>query len=228
MMRSRRSGVEDLWTKTIRDEHGNLETVPSKRDGVGKRWRARYVDDDGDEHSKAFHRKVDAKRWLDSQTASLVDGTHVAPRDAQITVAQWCDRWITTYCHRESTVREAKTHISQIVTEFGCTPLSAVRPSQVKAWRNRLNSDGYKPSYVYALHARLSQIMADAVHDRVLGRSPCSKKTVPAMGKPEDVLHHHRPCLAAPRLHARPSQGGCPVWCVLRTARRRSRRLAGR
>jgi integrase len=38
-------------------------------------------------------------------------------------------------------------------------------------------------SYVYALHSRLSQILSDAVHDGVLGRNPCSRRTSPPMGK---------------------------------------------
>ena len=54
----RRSGVEDLWTKTVRDADGNTQSVPSARDGRGMRWRARYIDERGGEHSKAFGRKV--------------------------------------------------------------------------------------------------------------------------------------------------------------------------
>lgn len=45
MKRNRRAGVEDRWTKTVRDEHGNTKTVPSANHGKGSRWRARYVDD---------------------------------------------------------------------------------------------------------------------------------------------------------------------------------------
>jgi integrase len=182
--RSRRSGVEDRWTKTVWDADGNAQTVPSANDGIGKRWRARYVDERGREHAKGFARKVDATRWLDSQTAAIVSGTHVAPRDAQLTVEQWCNLWIEGYkVNRESTVRQARTHIRQIVEEFAGMPLSAVRPSQVKAWTARLTADGVQPSYVYALHSRLSQIMSDAVHDGVLGRNPCSRRTSPPMGK---------------------------------------------
>ena len=99
------------------------------------RWWAWYVDDRGREHTKAFTRKVDATRWLDNQTASIVSGTHVAPRDAQLTVQQWCYLWIEGYkVNRESTVRQARTHFDQIMDEFGGMPLSALRPSQVKAW----------------------------------------------------------------------------------------------
>ena len=183
MKRNRRAGVEDRWTKTVRDDEGNTQTVPSASDGKGMRWRARYVDDRGREHGKAFARKADAMRWLDKQTAAIVFGTHVAPRDAQLTVEQWCDMWIDGYkVNRESTVRQARTHIRQIVAEFGDVPLSAVRPSQVKAWVAKLQRD-MEPSYVYALHSRLSQVLSDAVHDGVLGRNPCSRRTAPPMGK---------------------------------------------
>ena len=50
--RNRRAGVEDRWTKTVRYEHGNTQTVPSAANGKGKRWRARYVDERGSEHAK--------------------------------------------------------------------------------------------------------------------------------------------------------------------------------
>lgn len=184
--RNRRAGVEDRWRKTVFDEHGSAQTVPSVRDGKGLRWMARYVDERGREHSRSFARKADAQSWLDGQTAAVVSGTHVAPRDAQLTVKQWCELWLQGYeVHRASTVRQAKVHVKQIVTEFGDMPLSAVRPSQVKAWVARLRADGMQPSYIYALHSRLRQICADAVHDGVLGRNPCSGKTSPPMGRPK-------------------------------------------
>jgi hypothetical protein len=66
------------------------------------------------------------QQWLDKQTATIVSGTHVAPRDAQLTVEQWCDLWTEGYeVNRESTVRQARVHIAQIVAEFGGMPLSA-------------------------------------------------------------------------------------------------------
>jgi integrase len=173
-----------LWTKTARESDGNAKTVPSARHGRGLRWRARYVDERGSEHTKAFMRKADAQRWLDTQTAAVVTGTHVPPRDAQLTVQQWCDLWIEGYkVHRESTVRQARVHIAKIVAEFGDMQLSAIRPSQVKAWTAKLVASEMQASYVYALHSRLSQILSDAVHDGVLGRSPCSRRTSPPMGK---------------------------------------------
>lgn len=174
--RNRRSGVEDRWTKANGEK--------STRHGVGMRWRARYVDDQGREHNRMFATKAAANAWLNEQNSALQTGTHVAPREARLTVAQWCDVWITGYAvNRESTVRQARTHINHIIDGFGDLPLAAVRPSAVKTWVAGLKAAGFEDSYVYALHSRLSQILGDAVLDGALGRNPCSKRTSPAAGK---------------------------------------------
>jgi len=39
-------------------------------------------------------------------------------------------------------------HVAQIVAEFGALPLSAVRPSQVRAWCTKLGEQGYATSNV--------------------------------------------------------------------------------
>lgn len=54
-------------------------------------------------------------------------------------------------------------------------PLGGVRPSHVKAWTSRLRGEDAAVSYVYALHNRLG----DAVHDGLIPRSPCSRRTSP-------------------------------------------------
>jgi integrase len=180
-MRRQRGGVEDRWHKS-NGEH-------TTRSGVGKRWRARYVDERGREHSGMFVRKTDAERWLAGQMASVVAGTHVAPRDAQITVAEWCELWLAGYAgHRKRTVECAREHIRRIIAEFGGTPLSALRPSMVKTWTAKLQAEGLSASYAYALHRRLSQLCTDACHDGVLGRNPCSRRTSPPTGKQKPYL----------------------------------------
>ncbi|ONM47175.1 tyrosine-type recombinase/integrase [Nocardia donostiensis] len=182
--RNRRAGVEDLWTKEERDDDGTVRRVPSKLYGKGKRWRGRYVDDAGNEYTKRWARKVDAQAWLDQQTAALMQGTHVAPKNAQITVQQWCDEWVKGYRrHRGSTVELAEQHIGRITAEFGKLPLSAVRPSMVKAWCAKMKAEPLADSYVYSLHSRLAQILGDAVHDGILARNPCSRRTSPPPGK---------------------------------------------
>jgi integrase len=150
----------------------------------GGQWRARYRDDGGQEHARHFKRKADGQRWLDTATANLVAGTHISPKNARTTVAEWCDTWLEGYAtRRRTTVRQAKVHVDRIVAHFGPMPLSAVRPSHVRSWTAALHEEGLSPSYVYALHARLSQVFSDAVHDGIVAKSPCSRRTSPPEGK---------------------------------------------
>lgn len=158
-----------------------MASIQKRPDGV---WRARYRDAAGKEHARHFKRKTDAQRWLDGVTTSVVTGTYVDPKVQRITVGEWCDRWLQGYgTRRGSTVRQARTHIALIQAQFADVPLSAVKPSDVRAWTVKLQDEGRAPSYVYATYRRLAQIMGDAVHDGVLPRSPCSRRTAPPQGE---------------------------------------------
>ena len=69
------------------------------------KWRARYRDAAGREHARHFARKVDAQRWLDEETASIVTGQYVDPQARKVTVDEWCDIWLEGYAsNRPSTV----------------------------------------------------------------------------------------------------------------------------
>jgi integrase len=182
--RSQRGAVEDRWRKRVKDEDSNTVEVPSAVAGKVTRWRARYVDNAGREHTRAFERRVDAHKWLDRQLSALFRGDHVAPKDAKLTVGEWCDKWLAGYgTRRKSTVRQAEVHLKIIKAHFGSVPLSAVKPSDVRAWTAVLKDEGRADSYVYALYSRLSQLFADAVHDGLVARNPCSRRTSPGMGK---------------------------------------------
>ncbi len=157
-----------------------MASITKRSDGV---WRARYRDETGKEHTRHFPRKVDGQRWLAEITTSVVTGAYVDPKTAKTTVRQWCDAWLVGYAtRRASTVSQARVHIKLIVKAFGPMTLSAVRPSHVKSWTAQLKAEGRAPSYVYALHRRLSQVMSDAVHDGILARNPCTRRTSPPGG----------------------------------------------
>lgn len=176
-----KSLIEDRWTRLDR---ASGQRVPTADHGQGSRWRARYVDPEGREQAKRFRRKIDAEHWIEQQRAAVVRGDHVSTRDARTTVAQWCEQWLDAYGSRKlSTLRQARVHVRQIVAEFGPMPLVDVKPSGVKSWTARLRREGMSTSYIYALHGRLSQVMGDAVHDGLIPRNPCSRRTSPGGGK---------------------------------------------
>ncbi|MGN7859494.1 tyrosine-type recombinase/integrase [Microbacterium sp. 22303] len=175
-----RKFVEDRWW--VRDGDGNK--IASRNHGQGLRWRARYHDETGKEHAKRFRLKDEAQTWVDKQAAAVDAGTHLPAARARITVGEWADTWIEGYKrHRTSTVRQASTHLAIIKADLGHRPLTAVRPSEVRTWVAGLSGRGYAPSYVYALHRRLSQLFADAVQDGLAPKNPCNRSTSPKAAK---------------------------------------------
>lgn len=158
-----------------------MASIKQRPDGV---WRARYRDETGREYSAHRKTRREAQAWLDERTAELVGGTHIAPAKARTTVGEWAETWLKGYeRHRTSTVRQARVHVRIITEDLGSRPLRAVRPSEVQAWVVALSGRGYAPSYVYALHRRLSQLFADAQHDGIVAKNPCSRRTSPAAAK---------------------------------------------
>ena len=157
-----------------------MASIQKRPDG---KYRARYRDPDGREHAKHFRRKVDAQGWLDDNTAKLVTGMWVPPARQKLTVGEWCDLWLDGYAtRRPSTVRQARTHVKIIKAGLGDRRLTELKPSEVKSWTVQLQA-GYAPSTTYAIYRRLAQVLGDAVHDGLIPRSPCSRKTSPGQAR---------------------------------------------
>jgi integrase len=157
---------------------------PARR-GRGKRWLAVWAGPGGEERSKVFAKRADADRYGAAQETDSLRGVFIDPRLSRLTVGAWCDSvWLPGYArHRRSSVRQAHVHVKQIKAEFGEMTFGAVRPSHVRSWTARLLAEGFAPSYVYVLHSRLAQIFSDAVHDGIVPRSPCSRRTSPGQGR---------------------------------------------
>ena len=164
--------VKDLWA------------VYPERRGRGKRWLGVWIDPTGRERSQAFSKKSDAERHASKMETDIAQGAYVDPKKARTTVSEWCVIWLEGYAkHRSSTVRQANVHIRRTIAEFGPYPLGSLRPSQIRTWIAGLRQEGLEDSYIYALHGRLAQIMSDAVHDGLLVKSPCSRRTSPHLGE---------------------------------------------
>jgi integrase len=168
--------VRDLW------QSGGIR---NERWGHGKRWLAVWAGPDGAEAARAFAKRTDAARHGAGMEADAARGVYTDPRMARLTIGAWCENvWLPGYqTRRPSTVRQARVHLKQITAEFGGMTFGAVRPSHVRSWTARLLAEDLAPSYVYALHSRLAQVFSDAVHDGIVPRSPCSRRTSPGAGQ---------------------------------------------
>lgn len=190
--RNRRSGVEDRWFKTVRDAEGRPTQVHAAgwtRDEEknrdipprGKRWRARYVDDEGREHAKGFERKADANAWLDTATASLQQGTHVAPSAGKGTVGEYGERWLSANGHVKATTDATRrfTWPAHVEPRWGHLAVREVKTSDIRSWVAEMVAAGAGvPTIENALGA-LRQALEIAVEDRQIAVNPCLRVKAP-------------------------------------------------
>ena len=135
MRRKRRAGVEDLWTQSVRLADAPTRTVPTARAGRGMRWRARYVDAEGRERTKAFRRKIDAAQWLDGVTAQFATGTYVKPEAGQVTVAAVYASWSASQGHilRKTAATRRSAWTGHVEPPWGGVAVIDVKTAAVRA-----------------------------------------------------------------------------------------------
>lgn len=212
--RNRRAGVEDRWTKTVRDPDGTTRTDQSANFGKGSRWRARYVDDDGQEHEKNFGRKADAQAWLNQQVSDQVAGTWVHPMKSAITFGAMADRWIATKTSRSpKTVAGYRSILDTIVLpRWRDVPLRDIRYDDLQVWTSGLSTDGsvrfegkgLSASRVRQTHQLVGAVLKFAVRAKHLPANPADGVELPRLPESEQrYLTHeqlHRVAVASGRL----------------------------
>jgi len=186
-------GVEDLWTKTVRDAEGNAQSVPSYRHGVGLRWRARYVDDRGREHTKAFGCKTDAQRWLDKEVSDQVTGAWTDPKLSGQTFGALAERWFATKATRApKTVAGYRSLLDVLILpRWSDVPLRDVTFEDLQQWvsglslngSTRFEGKGLSASRVIQAHRVVSQVLKYAVKAKHLPANPADGIELPR--KPE-------------------------------------------
>lgn len=185
MKRNRRAGVEDRWTKTVHDEQGNSQKVPSARHAKGLRWIARYVDDEGREQTKSFDRKVDAQRWLDEVTAAVVTGQYVDPKAGQVTFRDYAERWREMQVQRPSSRAHVETMLRRhAYPTLGNRCLSSIMASDIQAWVKGLE---LAPATVGVIHGIVSTVMKAAIRDRRIASNPCEGTKLPKVQRKQVV-----------------------------------------
>lgn len=148
-----------------------------KRDN-GK-WRARYRDDAGKEHARHFERKVDAQRWLDEVTASVLTGQYVDPRAGKVTFGDYAVAWQARQMHRLNTQAAVDSALRvHAIPRFGQRQMSTIRPSEVQQWVQDLSAT-LAPSSVRVTYQHLRSVFRAAELDRVIARTPCERITLP-------------------------------------------------
>ena len=160
----------------------NIEKRPN---GV---WRARYYDDAGKQHAKHFARRVDAKTWLDTVTASVVRGDYVDPRGANMLLTTYAAQWENIQVGRDSTLNiidnAVRLHINPAL---GDRRIGSIRQSDIQGLVKLLEGKDLAAGTVRNIYDTAARIFASAVDDRVIPSSPCRRIKLPKDDKGEIV-----------------------------------------
>lgn len=175
--------IEDRWR--VKDAESG-KAVPSRDDGQGARWRARYKDATGKEHARRFPTRIGAQRWLDGITTQQGSGTYSDPKGGRITLASWAARWLDAQSQLKPTTRARYDSIVRVhlVPRFGTVRLADLTHADVSAWVSCLLAAGMAPATVRQTHRVLSLILGFAVRDGRLARNVAEGVNMPRAGKP--------------------------------------------
>jgi integrase len=213
MKRNRRAGVEDRWTKTVRDARGNECKLPTARHGKGMRWLARYVDDDGHEHTKSFGRKTEAQTWLNKQVSDQITGTWTDPALSVVTFGTMAERWLSTKATRApKTVAGYRCLLATVVLpRWRDVALRDVRHDDLQVWISglsahgsvRFEGKGLSASRVRQTHQLVGAVLKFAVRAKHLAANPAEGVELPRLPEAEQrYLTHeqlHRLAVASGR-----------------------------
>ena len=148
-----------------------MASIKKRPDG---KWRARYRDPAGREHSRHFDRKVDAETWLTAQESSKLSGAWVDPALGKTRVDEWAWQWLASVSPalKPSTVEGYKSLLrSRVIPELGSYWLAQLRPSDVQSWLGRLEAAGLSASRIRKAHIVLSQALEAAMRDQRVARN---------------------------------------------------------
>ncbi|MEU7168790.1 site-specific integrase [Streptomyces morookaense] len=151
------------------------------------KWRARYRDLDGKEHARHFDRKLDAQRWLDEVTTSMVTGQYVDPRAGRITLEAFAAKWQGAAIAGEAVTRITDNALRvHIIPALGSRPMAAIRRHDIQVMFKKL-AEQLGPGSVRNVYDVLVRLMTAAVEDKVIPASPCRRITLPPMPDEEIV-----------------------------------------
>lgn len=216
MRRSRRAGVEDLWRdlkkpRPVLDDDGNplldddgaqVTTLQPKLHGKGKRWRGRYVDERGREHTQRFDRKVDAQAWIENVVVEHATGTYVDPKAKSALFSTLAERWFETKAGKSAkTVAGYRSILdTQVLPRWANVPVGEIQYEDVQSWVLGLSQPGgsyrdpekgLSPSRAVQTYQVLKQVLAYAIRAKHLVHNPADKIEIPRIANPERTYLTH-------------------------------------
>ncbi|HKJ11069.1 MAG TPA: site-specific integrase [Ornithinimicrobium sp.] len=144
---------------------------------ANNKWRARYRDESGKEHSRHFDRKIDAQQWLDQVTSAVVTGTYADPQAGRITFAAFFGEWSARQVWAPGTVLAMSLAARSV--PFAGKAMMQVRRSDVESWVKQMDAAGLAPGTIKTRYVNVRSVFRAAVKDRVIGSDPTDGVRLP-------------------------------------------------
>lgn len=194
--------------KTGRYAMASIRERPSRarepRTGRRKptKFEVRWFDPDtGDQLSRGgFSTRRDAQTFLQELNAAIVTGSYLDPRRAQITLAEFAERWIYAHPGKRRTIAGYRSHLRTHILATGMVPeddtrparsinlgaltLAELRPSTIRLWLRAIQAktfDGHplSPATVGQARRTLHCCLNSAVADEIISTNPVSVAKLP-------------------------------------------------
>lgn len=161
------------------------------------RWRVRWVDDTGREHTKVFSHKEAAQAHLDKVTADVVKGDYVSPRSSAVTFGTVATEWLDGKAVKKpKTVAGYKSLLDNLILpRWGGTKLRDITHADVQRWVSGLTANGsvrkegkgLSASRVIQAHQCMSAVLKYSIRtDRL------SKNVANGIQLPRKAVSDHR------------------------------------
>lgn len=158
-----------------------MAAVGRRKDGPG--WRARVSLPDGRRLSTTWPTRREAEAWAGQQESTLRSGTWLDPAGARRTVRDWHGEWWPTRIGERTTLATAESYLRvHVLPAWGDVQLGQITRLGVQDWVRRLTGT-YSSDTVRGIYGQMSRLMADAVHEGLLVRSPCHDVDLPPVNR---------------------------------------------
>jgi len=165
--------IEDRWY--------NDDGTPKARHGQGRRYRARWVNDEGRERSESFAAEKAAKAYL----KGVARGEY-ANNTGKLTFREFFDTWSPHQVWAPGTVKKVNQAIDSVT--FADIPLERLRPSHIQAWVKVMTDKPLAPNTIQSRFDHVRAVIRAAVADRAIPFDVTTTVTLPRRRKAEAAM----------------------------------------
>lgn len=167
-----------------------MATIEKYKTKNGQRWRVRWRDERGKQHSKTFDRYQLAKDFMIKLEHQMREGSYIEP--SSITLHEFLKSWIESYKINiaPNTERGYRVNIKHICNILGDKPLQKIIPADIEAAYMELSKTLSGTSVLY-IHRTLSRALKFAEKQQLIRRNPCDFVETPKKSKDFEAQFVH-------------------------------------